>query len=263
MIMMNTNLYFLILFTLGHAFGPPKKKLAVFGSTGKTGQCVVKQALERKMDVVSLVRPNYDLESTDSHTIYKGDATSMDDVLKIYQENDVWGTIIALGGNTKEVGKTMLTDSTNNIIKSILNTQSSHRIAAITSIGVGDSADKPPFFFKILMKTILKDGIIDKNNQEELFNKYSDSADLMTTIVRPSGLVGDVDDDSAVAKTIILSEDKYENDKLVYHNSDFDLYPSIGSIHRSNVAEYLLDSVCISPVFAGYNKKIVSITSEV
>jgi nucleoside-diphosphate-sugar epimerase len=250
------NAYFLMLFVnLCNAF-TPKKKLVVFGSTGKTGQCVVSQALEKGLDVVSLIRPNYDLVSSENHTIYKGDATNFDDVFQIYQQNDVLGTIISLGGNTKEVGKSMLTDSTRNILESIKQTHSSPRISLVTSIGVGDSVDKPPFFFKILMNTLLKDGFIDKNSQEELFDIYDG---FRTTIVRPSGLFGDISQQSN-SKTVVLSETKYnENGKLIFEESDYELYNGIGSISRTNVAQYLLNSVLVPP---DYYKKVVSISSE-
>ena len=51
----------------------PKSNLAIFGVTGKTGQCVLNQALTMNKGVYSLVRPKnkLNLESTDFHTIYK------------------------------------------------------------------------------------------------------------------------------------------------------------------------------------------------
>ena len=43
------------------------------------------------------------------------------------------------------------------------------RVAAITSIGAGDSITQAPFVFKMLMKTVMKKTMADKNNQEKLF----------------------------------------------------------------------------------------------
>jgi hypothetical protein len=43
------------------------------------------------------------------------------------------------------------------------------RVAAITSIGTGDSITQAPFVFKMLMKTVMKKTMADKNNQEQLF----------------------------------------------------------------------------------------------
>lgn len=43
------------------------------------------------------------------------------------------------------------------------------RVAAITSIGAGDSITQAPIMFKILMKTVMKKTMADKNKQEQLF----------------------------------------------------------------------------------------------
>ena len=43
------------------------------------------------------------------------------------------------------------------------------RVAAITSIGAGDSITQAPFVFKMLMKTVMKKTMADKNKQEQLF----------------------------------------------------------------------------------------------
>mmetsp|Transcript_27458 Transcript_27458/g.68984 ORF Transcript_27458/g.68984 Transcript_27458/m.68984 type:complete len:88 (+) Transcript_27458:685-948(+) len=43
------------------------------------------------------------------------------------------------------------------------------RISVVTSIGAGDSEKQAPFFFKVLMFTVMKNIFTDKNNQEQLF----------------------------------------------------------------------------------------------
>lgn len=43
------------------------------------------------------------------------------------------------------------------------------RVAVITSIGAGDSITQAPFVFKMLMKTVMKKTMADKNKQEKLF----------------------------------------------------------------------------------------------
>ena len=43
------------------------------------------------------------------------------------------------------------------------------RVAVVTSIGTGDSIQQAPLMFKILMKTVMKKTMLDKNNQEKLF----------------------------------------------------------------------------------------------
>jgi hypothetical protein len=73
--------------------------------------------------------------------------------------------IVALGGKTSDVGETMLTDGTTNIINS-MKANNIKRLAVVTSIGAGDSEKQAPFFFKVLMWTAMKKIFTDKNNQE-------------------------------------------------------------------------------------------------
>ena len=74
----------------------------------------------------------------------------------------------ALGGRSKNVGTSMLTDGTKNIINS-MNRFGVRRVAVVTSIGCGDSERKAPLFFRALMYTVMRKTMKDKNNQEGLF----------------------------------------------------------------------------------------------
>ena len=215
----------------------PHASLAVFGSQGKTGIHIVNKALSQNKNVVSLVKPRHTISSTEKHTVYKGDVTNSNDVDCVYRNNYIEGTIICLGGNTNEVGNDMLTKGTTNIINSIKKYNASKKIAIVTSIGTGDSFDDPPLFFKILMKTILKDAFIDKNNQEELFLKNdSIGNDLQYTIIRPSGLSDKHDD---LEKISIIDSGN-------------------GMISRKNVANFCYDA--IFDYNFKYKNRAVSIT---
>ena len=180
---------------------PPKMSVAVFGATGLTGREVTHQALERGLTVRALCRdPSKVLtplgscgkeEPVENANLLKlkGDVTKMADVEKIFEVNDVEGVVVALGGKTKDVGKTMLTDGTANIIEA-MKKYNVKRIAVVTSIGTGDSKNQAPFFFKVLMATAMSSIFQDKNNQEDLFTS-GPGADLEWTIVRPGGLTVD------------------------------------------------------------------------
>ena len=73
----------------------------------------------------------------------------MSDVEKVF-EKDIDGVIIALGGKTSDVGETMLTDGTKNVIAA-MKSKGVKRLAVVTSIGAGDSESQAPFFFRVLM----------------------------------------------------------------------------------------------------------------
>lgn len=63
------------------------------------------------------------------------------------------------------------------------------RVAIVTSIGAGDSADQAPLAFKLLMFTVMRSIFADKNEQENLFLSPTGAGhDLEWTVVRPGGL---------------------------------------------------------------------------
>ena len=58
------------------------------------------------------------------------------------------GVLVSLGGKTKDVGETMLTTGTGNVI-SAMKAAGVKRVAVVTSIGAGDSSGQAPIVFKV------------------------------------------------------------------------------------------------------------------
>jgi nucleoside-diphosphate-sugar epimerase len=158
--------------------------IVVFGGTGKTGSEATFQALKNGYKVVVLARdPSKMLIPLGSGKenggkplidknlkVVQGSVTDPTAVDRLFEaEPDVAGVIVALGGKTKNVGPTMLTDGTRNIISSMKKYSKAKRIAVVTSIGAGDSENQAPLMFKALMYTVMKGIFADKNNQEKLF----------------------------------------------------------------------------------------------
>jgi len=180
---------------------PQMGTIAVFGGGGGVGSEAVFQGLNNGDKVVTLVRDaakvvvppgsggevkaGQKLESPDLRVVV-GDVTKAEDVDSVFENGDVTGVVVALGGKTSEVGVTMLQDGTKNIINS-MEKKGVKRISIVTSIGANDSYDQAPFLFKVLMWTALKDQFADKNVQEDLLLKGPGSG-LEYTIVRPAGL---------------------------------------------------------------------------
>lgn len=176
------------------------KTIAIFGASGLTSSECVYQALQNGDNVIGLTRNPQNLKipagsggakagealTDDKLTMIAGDVTNPADVAKVFEAGNVDGVIVGLGGKTKEVGETMLTDGTN-VIMDEMKKNGVKRIAVVTSIGAGDSKDQAPFFFKILMATAMKKIFNDKNNQEEAVAKSG----LEYCIVRPGGLTVD------------------------------------------------------------------------
>ena len=98
-----------------------------------------------------------------------GTVTSPADVEAVFDSDaTISSIIIVLGGRTKDVGYTMLTDGTTNIIRSMIK-RNIKRVVIVTSIGCGDSMKQAPWSFKLLMWTVMRNIMNDKNNQEQLF----------------------------------------------------------------------------------------------
>ena len=176
--------------------------ILVFGGTGQTGREIVYQALQGGDKVVSLSRSGPPLLippgsggsqgdtplDNPNLIVEKGSVTEASDVAKVFAAatDNIDGVIIALGGKTSDVGKTMLTDGTNLIVDEMIK-NNIKRVAIVTSIGAGDSENQAPFMFKVLMKTVMSNIFVDKNNQEDIFINGK-GKDLDYCIVRPGGL---------------------------------------------------------------------------
>lgn len=202
--------------------------IAVFGASGLTASECVYQAIKDGDKVVGFTRNPSNLVvpagsggadagnpfSDPNLTMIAGDVTNAADVAKVF-ENDIDGVIIALGGKTKEVGDTMLTDGTNNVMAAMKD-KGVKRVSVVTSIGAGDSKSQAPFAFKILMATVMKKIFTDKNNQEAAVQ----NSGLEYVIVRPGGL-------TVEAPTGVINVIDGE----------------AGSIPRADVAQFCLEAV--------------------
>jgi len=153
--------------------------------------------------------------TNDKLTMIAGDVTKKSDVEKLLA-NPVDGVIVALGGKTSDVGDTMLTVGTQNVIDVLKETNPKARLVVVTSIGTGDSKDQAPFFFRILMATAMNKIFVDKNNQEQAVMKSG----LDYCIVRPGGLT--VDPPTGIINIID---------------------GQAGSIARADVAQFCLDAI--------------------
>lgn len=204
------------------------KTIAVIGASGLTASECVYQALKEGDTVIGLTRNPSNVVIPQGSggedagkplddpnlTMIGGDVTNPDDVAKVF-ETPVDGVIVALGGKTADVGETMLTDGTKNVMNAMKD-KGVKRLAVVTSIGAGDSKDQAPFFFKILMMTAMKKIFNDKNNQE----KAVEESGLDYCIVRPGGLT--VDSPTGIVNVID---------------------GEAGSITRADVASFCLDAV--------------------
>ena len=181
-----------------------QSNIVVFGGTGGTGSECVVQALRRGAKVTVLARDPSKMRqppgtgganegapvSDPNLTVVRGNVSNPADVAKVITK-DTTGVVVSLGGKTKDVGATMLTDGTTNVINAMkaAGIATDARIAIVTSIGAGDSANQAPIVFRVLMATVMRSIFNDKNNQEALFlGPGGPGRDLEFCVVRPGGL---------------------------------------------------------------------------
>ena len=154
--------------------------IALFGATGGTGRHVLEQALEQGHHVQVLVRDPSKLPA-DRHgvTVIVGDCLDQAAVNDCVQGTDA--VICILG--TRTGGRPIEADGTRTILAA-MSAAGVRRLIAVTSMGVGDSAEQMPFIVRVFMKITLKKVMAAKEEQEQLIR----ASTLDWTIVRPGGL---------------------------------------------------------------------------
>jgi putative NADH-flavin reductase len=156
-------------------------KLAVFGATGGTGKQVVQQALAAGHHVTALVRDPAKLDLIQpALTVRRGNVLEPEDVFNTVSGADA--VIVSLG-STANNPDSVVSHGTANVVDAMQKAGVA-RLIVVTSLGVGESKDQVPFFFKALMATALRKTMQDKEAQEKLVK----ASGLDWTIVRPGGL---------------------------------------------------------------------------
>ncbi len=157
-------------------------RIAVFGATGGTGSQVVQQGLAAGHQVTALARDPSRLAGADPNlTVIAGSVLDAAPVQQTLQGADA--AVVSLG-NTSNNPDYIVSQGTEVILDAIRQLGGPRRLVVVSSIGVGDSKDQVPFAFKMLMKTVLRKAMEDKERQETLVK----ASGLDWIIVRPGGL---------------------------------------------------------------------------
>ncbi len=141
-----------------------KKRIALIGATGQTGQIFLKNALEQGYELKVLVRDSTKLKSNSPKlTIIEGDVLNQQDV-----DNTVNGTdiVVSLFGHVKGSPEWIQTNGTKNII-SAMGKSNVDRIISLSGGGLPfPEKDKPKFedrlirkILKIIVPKVLNDAI--------------------------------------------------------------------------------------------------------
>ena len=210
-------------------------RLLIFGATGNTGQCFVRQALDRGHDVTAFVRDPAGLgishERLNTVTGNILDATSVDAAVA-----DSFDAVISALGIFHREDKTDLSEGTRNVIAA-MDKHGCRRLLVVSSLGAGDSAGQGNLLARGLQRFLLNYVLIDKTRQEALI----EASALDYTIARPPQLT----DAEAICRDVVVWQGPAPTDrKLSWKTS------------RATVANFLLDALDES----SYLKQVVNIS---
>lgn len=156
-------------------------RLVVFGATGGTGQQIVSQALAAGHAVAALVRDPAKMTVQHAHlTLIQGNVLDRVAVDRALAGADA--VFISLGNTANNPNQIVSAGTA--VVLDAMKSAGVKRVIVISSLGVGDSKDQVPLFFKALIVTALRNAFQDKEAQEKLVM----GSELDWTIIRPGGL---------------------------------------------------------------------------
>lgn len=162
--------------------------IALFGATGGTGRQIASQALQEGHAVTALVRDPSRLQPSEAGepsptaamTIVEGNVLDPGAVAQTVAGADA--VFVALG-TTRRNPPDVVSSGTAVVIDA-MKAAGVRRLVVVSSLGVADSRDQVPWWFKILRATFLRSRFVDKEVQEQLVRESG----LDWTILRPGGL---------------------------------------------------------------------------
>ncbi len=156
-------------------------KVIVFGATGKTGQHVLRAALNQGHEVTAFGRSvdRIDIDDPALET-HKGDVFDVDSVTGAVAGHDA---VIVCLGSTGLRDKTTLATGTAVVIDAMV-AHEARRLVLMSAAGVGDSWQQIPRSSRLLFRTMLRNVFNDHQAQEAIVEQSS----LDWTIVRAAVL---------------------------------------------------------------------------
>lgn len=167
--------------TREHSEGEGTMNVAIFGATGKTGRVVLDEALKAGHTVVAFAR-NPDKIDIDHENlrVVPGDVLDPKAVEKAIEGQDAVVSVLGAG-----IGRsTLRTEGTHQIVRAMERT-GVRRLISQSIFGLGDSAEKLPLLWKLVIKPlILRNAYRDHAGQESVVA----ASNLDWTIIRPVSL---------------------------------------------------------------------------
>jgi len=165
-----------------------KKKIALFGASGQTGQHFLTLALERGYEIKALVRnPQKISQNNQKLAIIKGDVLKIQDVQKVVGGCDI---VVSLFGHVKGSPEWLQTDGTKNIVQA-MKEENVERIISLSGGGLPFPKKDEPKFADKLIRTIMKIIVPKVLNDAIKHHEVLKNSGLKWTIVRGPRLTND------------------------------------------------------------------------
>ncbi|MEM6428643.1 MAG: SDR family oxidoreductase [Deinococcota bacterium] len=160
-------------------------KVLIIGSTGKTGQELIRQALEQGHTVTAFARTPSKLSTFSNVNVVQGDVLDPATLERAIPGQDV--VISALGTADGEPVGTVCSDGTRNIL-SLMQTHGVTRYIAVSTIGIEETKPRMDFLSRFLVPKIIgKERLDEAQRQEDI----TQASDVRWTLVRPARLTDD------------------------------------------------------------------------
>jgi putative NADH-flavin reductase len=157
----------------------------IIGSTGKTGQELVKQAQAQSHTVTAFARTPSKLDVFSDIKVVQGDVLEPATLEHAIPGQDV--VISALGTADGEPVGTVCSDGTRNIL-SLMQTHGVTRYIAVSTIGTRETKPRMDFLSRFLVPKIIgKERLDEAQRQEDI----TQASGLRWTLVRPARLTDD------------------------------------------------------------------------
>jgi putative NADH-flavin reductase len=158
-----------------------KKKIALFGASGQTGQHFLKAALENGYEVKALARNLKSIpQSGPNLVVIPGDVLNPEDVGKVVEGTDI---VVSLFGHVKGSPEWLQTNGTKNIVEA-MKAQNIRRIISLSGGGLPFPAKDQPKFADKLITTIMKIAVPKILHDAIKHHEILESSGLNWTIVR-------------------------------------------------------------------------------
>jgi putative NADH-flavin reductase len=140
-------------------------KILILGSTGRTGQELVKQALDKNYEVTALARDAAKLNIKHERlTVVKGNVLDKELLMKTVEGKDA---VLSALGTGKSLKSGDLISSSVNLLVPAMNEKNVKRLIFLSAFGVGQTFEQASFIQKLAFRLFLKNIYADKSKGDE------------------------------------------------------------------------------------------------